>query len=93
MLRNLLIEVCWRPWRATLGLATPTRGCTGSSSRKKIAIVALARKLVVAVGPCSEMNELESQSRRAPHRIPFPCAFLSPPHLYEGGNGLGKENM
>jgi transposase len=48
MLQNLLIEVCW----ASLGSNawardTYRRLLRGSSSRKKIAITALARRLVV----------------------------------------------
>jgi transposase len=48
MLRNLLIEVCWaslhsNPWARE----TYKRVLRGSSSRKKIAITALARKLVI----------------------------------------------
>jgi transposase len=48
MLRNLLVEVCWtslaiNPWSRD----TYKRLLRGSSSRKKIAITALARKLVV----------------------------------------------
>jgi len=48
MLRNLLIEVCWASL-ATNSWARDTykRLLRGSSSRKKIAITALARKLVV----------------------------------------------
>ena len=48
LLRNLLVEVCWvslryNPWTR----ATYNRLLRGSPSRKKIAITALARKLVV----------------------------------------------
>ena len=48
MLRNLLTEVCWasltsNPWAH----ATYKRLLRGSTSRKKIAITALARKLVI----------------------------------------------
>jgi transposase len=48
LLRNLLVEICWRslrcnPWSRD----TYNRLLRGSPSRRKIAIVALARKLVV----------------------------------------------
>ena len=48
MLRNLLIEVCWASLTSNAWTRdTYKRLLRGSSSRKKIAIVALARKLVV----------------------------------------------
>ncbi|MHC4544378.1 MAG: IS110 family RNA-guided transposase [Planctomycetota bacterium] len=48
LLRNLLVEICWRslrcnPWARD----TYNRLLRGSPSRRKIAIIALARKLVV----------------------------------------------
>ena len=48
LLRNLLVEICWRslrcnPWSRD----TYNRLLRGSPSRRKIAIIALARKLVV----------------------------------------------
>ena len=48
LLRNLLVEICWRslrcnPWACD----TYNRLLRGSPSRRKIAIIALARKLVV----------------------------------------------
>jgi transposase len=48
LLRNLLVEICWRSLRCnSWSRDTYIRLLRGSPSRRKIAIIALARKLVV----------------------------------------------
>lgn len=74
LLRGMLVEVAWMVWRHNAwAKAFVARISRGMKLRKKIAIVALARKLLVILWAMLRKNKPWRHLAPAPHDLPAVC--------------------
>ena len=72
LLRSLLVESAWTVWRHNAwARAYVEKLCHGSRSRRKIAIIALARKLLVMLWAMLRTNQPYRPERFEPSAVPM----------------------